>query len=299
MKLLLGLTVLVTLALGVGSGTAGAASTTSIFGDADCSTAVGAPDMLAVLAYAGDVEASLCVWAGDVNCDNSIDVKDALAIGLNVAGVTQPTGGCTHIGVTVPRKGILTRGPYDFEVFGKNDVGTGGIGNVTGAGGVGDTYNDNLGRRSVVGFDLTGVEGPISNATLSITIAESRQDQFPAPGIIDGSPPFTNPGLGDVVVINIDGEALLNTSIDRYGTPSIGNDPGVLIPGGTTPDKVVALDVTAALQQAIDSGAEHLVLRLQPTVESDDDNLNDLFFVVLGSGQNLDHRPQITYTTGS
>jgi hypothetical protein len=97
----------------------------------------------------------------------------------------------------------------------------------------------------------------VTSATLRLTITESRKDQFPAPGIIDGVPPFTNPGLGDALVIHIAGDGV-PTAAD-YGAPSLGNDPGVLIPAAGTPGEVVSVEATAAVKQALAAGASFVV----------------------------------------
>jgi hypothetical protein len=298
MKRFLMLVVVVTITtLFSGVGSASAANTTSVWGDADCSSNVDASDMLAVPAFAGDVETSPCVWTGDVNCDEKIDVSDALAIGLNVAGVTHPTGGCNAIGQPILEQGLLSGSTLDFEVFGKDNVGQ-GDGSVTTQAGVGDTYYNNLGRRGVFGFDITGVQAPITAATLSLRISETSHDQFPNPGIIDDSPPFTNPNLGDLRVLHVSEDTLIAHAGDGYGSPSIGNDPGVIVPAGVEAERVISIDVRAALQQALDSGAGHVAFRIQTATESDDDSMNDTFNIDLGASAFLAYRPQIVYTVG-
>lgn len=133
--------------------------------------------------------------------------------------------------------------PSDRDVFGSGGVGTGPADVNLGDFGIGDTTDvNNPGRRALLKFDLTGLPDTIQNATLKLTITQSRKDQSPAAGgTIDGASPFTNPGLGNTRVIHIADPGAFNAA--SYGAPSIGNNPGVLIPAGTEPGSVVSIHV--------------------------------------------------------
>jgi len=181
----------------------------------------------------------------------------------------------------------------DFEVFenGFNSdapgLGDWGVGDTGGS--PGGPYT-NQGRRGLVKFSLEGL-GNIVSAQLQLTILQSRKDQYPAPGIIDDIPPFTNPGLGDTVVIHIaDYET---PSAAGYWAESIGNDPGVLIPAATDPLSVVSIDVTEAVKQAMELGASFVAFRIQTATVTDNDSLNDVWFFASANNDNPSYHPAI------
>jgi hypothetical protein len=188
--------------------------------------------------------------------------------------------------------------PSDTEIFGSAGAGMLlGLGTLSDMG-VGDTGGDtpNLGRRSVVRFDVRGLSAAgITSAILKLTIVQSRRDQFPAPGIIDGSPPFTNPGLGDTQVIHI-ADSPEPTAAD-YGSPSIGNDPGTLVAAGVEAAATVSVDATQAVRQALNAGQGFVAFRVQTAVETDGDGLNDLWFFASGNRQTSALRPRLEVET--
>jgi hypothetical protein len=188
--------------------------------------------------------------------------------------------------------------PSDTEIFGTAGVGTPPGGHTLSDMGAGDTGGDdpNLGRRSVVRFDVRGLTSAgVTSAVLELTIVQSRRDQFPAPGIVDGSSPFTNPGLGDTQVIHI-ADSPVPTAAD-YGSPSVGNDPGTLIAAGVEGTTTVTVDATKAVQQALDAGQGFVAFRIQPAVETDGDGLNDLWFFASANRPTSALRPRLEVET--
>jgi hypothetical protein len=183
--------------------------------------------------------------------------------------------------------------PSDFEVYFN---GTGGL-NLSDMG-VGDTggASPNLGRRAVVRFSLNGLAGhTIQSAVINLYIEESRKDQSPDPGVITSSPPFINPGLGDTQIIHI--ADYVTPSADAYNSPSIGNDPGTIIPAGFQPlTRQVSLDVKAAMQQAINSGFAYVTFRIQTATETDNDGQNDLWFFTSGNALDPAQQPNLVFT---
>ncbi|MEO8457268.1 MAG: hypothetical protein ABI559_05590, partial [Chloroflexota bacterium] len=210
-------------------GAAVAGSPAPVSGDGDCNTSVNARDMLPPLLHQSLILDTGCLASADVNCDATADARDALMIAQYVAGLPVDHGACAPIGDPLLPSGTLDGSGLDFETFGQNGVGTSGEGSDNNDVIAGDTTN-NLGRRSIIGFDISGLSGQVGVAVLTITITESRKDQFPDPGTIDGDPPFTNPDLGDFSLVSISEDTFLAQGASAYGANSIGNDPGVLIP---------------------------------------------------------------------
>ncbi len=180
----------------------------------------------------------------------------------------------------------------DFEVFedgfnpGAENLGDWGVGDTGG----GSVAYANKGRRGLVKFSLAGM-GTIESVQLQLTILESRKDQYPDPGTIDSWPPFTNPGLGDTMVVHVADYG--TPSQAAYSAASIGNDPGVLIAAGSEPDVVVTIDVTAAVKQAQALGASFVAFRIQTAAETDNDGLNDVWFFASANSPNAAARPVI------
>ncbi len=201
------------------------------------------------------------------------------------------------LGVLPPRADAapltILADPSDAELF-STGVGDDSLGDM----GVGDTGggSPNLGRRAVVRFDVRGLSATnVTSATLRLTIRESRRDQFPAPGVIDSVPPFTNPGLGDTQVIHIvDSGAIIAAD---YASPSAGNDPGVLIPAAMNPVDSVTVEGTKAVQQALAEGHSFVVFRIQTAVETDGDGLNDVWFFASGNHPVSARRPRLDIET--
>jgi hypothetical protein len=99
------------------AGTSGA-----VQGDVDCDSSVGVADALGILgALAGVGEATECFAAGDVQCDGDVDVVDALAVlSHSTGGAAQGASGCPAIGSSVPLSKELiadavAAGDIDYE----------------------------------------------------------------------------------------------------------------------------------------------------------------------------------------
>ncbi len=199
--------------------------------------------------------------------------------------------------------GRIAGDPSDFGV-----IALGGVGVVVEAPSLGDLVVGDMGstvpagcdfgRRAILRFPLDSLGSqPPAAATLSLAIVESRRDQFPAPGTIDQTPPFSNPGLGAIHVVHIADQP--TPTVLAYATPSTGNDPGVLIPADGEPDTRVTVDATAAVRQAVLEGATFVDFRVQADIETDFDCLNDAFFFWLGNQTDPARQPSIEYTTAS
>ena len=199
--------------------------------------------------------------------------------------------------------GRIAGDPSDFGV-----IALGGVGVVVEAPSLGDLVVGDMGstvpagcdfgRRAILRFPLDSLGSqPPAAATLSLAIVESRRDQFPAPGTIDQTPPFSNPGLGAIHVVHIADQP--TPTVLAYATPSTGNDPGVLIPADGEPDTRVTVDATAAVRQAVLEGATFVDFRVQADIETDFDCLNDAFFFWSGNQTDPARQPSIEYTTAS
>lgn len=203
------------------------------------------------------------------------------------------SGAQSIIALIAPATVTVVADPSDFEVFengfnsGSQNLGDWGVGDTGGNPGGPDT---NQGRRGLVKFSLEGL-GKVVSAQLQLTILQSRKDQYLEPGIIDNTPPFTNPGLGDTAVIHIADYG--TPSAVGYGAASIGNDPGVLIPAATEPLSVVSIDVTEAVKQAMESGASFVAFRIQTATVTNNDGLNDVWFFASANYETLSYRPAI------
>jgi hypothetical protein len=135
---------------------------------------------------------------------------------------------------------------------------------------VGDDSQD-VPRISFIKFDISSLdEASISTATLRMSVTSSLQSGDPST-----SPPFGNPGLGDVVVYQI----------EDYGTPSLAalslpdgdNSPGVIIPGNVNPNQAVSVDALAAVQEAIQNGDDFVAFRIETGV-TEDENADNFSF---------------------
>jgi hypothetical protein len=242
-----------------------------------------------------DVEEALALVAGEAQgvVSNAEALDEVLPLECAEALDNVISGGESIITLIAPTTIIIIADDSDFDVYSSGL--SGGAEDLTDWG-VGDTGggSPNLGRRGLVKFSLAGL-GEIVSAQLQLTILESRQDQYPDPGTIDNSPPFTNPGLGDTVVIHIADYG--TTSAAGYGATSIGNDPGVLILATTEPDAVVSVDVTDAIKQAMELEASFVAFRIQTETETDNDSLNDVWFFASANHDNSSYHPtiQISY----
>ena len=189
----------------------------------------------------------------------------------------------------------------DFEAFGQNGLGV-SVNSAIGDMGVGDTTAPNFGRRAVVKFNLAPLAGKtLAAARLKLTILQSRRNDAGTGAAsetclteIDREAPFLNPGLGNVNVVHIADYGTPDPT--DYHSPSLGNDPGMLIsvenpavPG------VLFVDVTNAMLQAIKLGAESVAFRIQAAIETDGDGCNDVFFFGASELSASDSRPVIQY----
>jgi hypothetical protein len=306
----------------------GVATSSTTQGSVNCDFPVDTSDgILIVREEAGVPGMADCLEElGDVNCDDSVDLLDSLLIFKYVANLGVSVTGCPPIGqplvspspidsttvtatasetptatptpspsptlspAPTAASGFVYSDPSDFEAFGTGGVGT-GAGDGNNDGGAGDT-SANSGRRFILRFDVGSLAGSVNSATLHMTIEETRKENAD-----DGIPPYGNPGLGDLSVICIEdpgGEDAI-----AYGSPSLCPDPGVLIASGTeAPAAELTIDVTDALQNAIDNDYQWLALRLQTATETDGDSSNDLYFFWSGNHDTESFRPRIDWDIG-
>jgi len=204
---------------------------------------------------------------------------------------------------------VVAADPSDHVIYGSGGVGAGWgdlllwdltIGDT---GGTGDPSSINLGARALIRFSLAGIAPEqVEIVRLRIAILQTRKDQYPAPGVIDETPPFTNPGLGDVSVVHIPdfcltraGDGIDCRTLDDYSSPSLGDDPGVLIPNGQEPDSFVHIDVTGAVRQALLAGSPYVAFRMQTAIETDSDGNNDMWNIGAGDHPYAGLRPSLLF----
>ncbi len=153
---------------------------------------------------------------------------------------------------------------------------------------VGDDKSDKA-YRSFVKFPISSLHGKVlKSAELKLTIERSIQN-----GSAYTSEPFDNPRLGDTRVIHINDYVTLDGS--DFNAPSIGNDPGVLIPANTNPNsRIVSISVHAAMQDDINNARNFTTYMIRTANNTDDDNRRDQWhFYTRNSGANA---PRIEYT---
>jgi hypothetical protein len=146
----------------------------------------------------------------------------------------------------------------------------------------------------MIKFDIQGWSGQVESATLKFNIEESIKDEPLPITITDTTPPFTNPGLGDTLVIHIADYG--DPDAADYQAPSIGNDPGVIVLSDVEPGAELVIDVAAAVQQAIDAGSPFVAFRIQAATETDDDSLADAWRITSTKGSDPNLRPTLDYT---
>jgi len=66
-------------------------STGQLQGDADCSGGVGSPDAVGILGHVASVDDAACADAADTNCDNHVDIRDALNVLLFLSDLDPAT----------------------------------------------------------------------------------------------------------------------------------------------------------------------------------------------------------------
>ncbi|MEM0446737.1 MAG: hypothetical protein QW574_04755, partial [Candidatus Nitrosocaldus sp.] len=152
--------------------------------------------------------------------------------------------------------------------------------------------DDNANRefRSFVKFPISSLHGKtLKSAELKLTIRQSILN-----GSTDNSAPFNNPGLGNTLVIHINDYGTLDAS--DFNTPSIGNDPGVLIQASTNPSSAnVSISVLAAMQDDISNSRNFTTYMIRAANGSDGDNRGDRWhFYTRNSGTT--NAPRIEYT---
>ncbi|MEM2919924.1 MAG: hypothetical protein QXW14_00680 [Candidatus Nitrosocaldus sp.] len=152
--------------------------------------------------------------------------------------------------------------------------------------------DDNANRefRSFVKFPISSLHGKtLKSAELKLTIRQSILN-----GSTDNSAPFNNPGLGNTLVMHINDYGTLDAS--DFNTPSIGNDPGVLIQASTNPSSAnVSISVLAAMQDDISNSRNFTTYMIRAANGSDGDNRGDRWhFYTRNSGTT--NAPRIEYT---
>lgn len=150
-------------------------------------------------------------------------------------------------------------------------------------------WNTNAFAACFVKFNLSGISGTLSSATLKLFVYESIQDNNTH--LVD---PLANIGLGDCQAIHIDDYGTLDFS-DLSAT-SIGNDPGVLIGNSTTPNiGYVSIDVRAAMQDDINNARAWSAYMLTMSAKTDNDNYNDYWVFRTSEYGDSAERPIIEY----
>ncbi len=189
-----------------------------------------------------------------------------------------------------------------FEIDGNGDlVGLGdptvwdfGVGDT--GGGPANVYS-NMTCRGLLKCPLTSLYGTLTTrATLRLVLVQSRRDQYPAPGVVDNVAPFENPMLGRTDVIHIAPYGgYEQATYSAFDSPSIGADPGELIADGAQPGAVVTIDVTAAIQLALQRGQDYVAFRVQTDVKTDGDSLNDVWLFDSAVHPDVTMRPTIFF----
>ncbi|MEM4284799.1 MAG: hypothetical protein QW684_01125 [Candidatus Nitrosocaldus sp.] len=153
---------------------------------------------------------------------------------------------------------------------------------------VGDD-NSNTTFRSFVKFSISSLHGKIlKSAELKLTIERSIRN-----GSADNSAPFNNPQLGNTLVIHINDYGTLNAS--DFNAPSIGNDPGILIPANINPNQVVSISVKNAMQDDINNLRNFTTYMIRTANNTDGDSRRDQWrFYTMDS--NTTNAPRIEYT---
>lgn len=153
---------------------------------------------------------------------------------------------------------------------------------------IGD-WSNNAYSRGLIKFSLSGVSGTLSSATLMLKLWYSEVD-----GVQDAVNPILNPGLGDLQVIHIADYGTL--SADDFDDTSIGNDPGVLIGGSTTPNAgYISIDVTASMQDDLDNDRSFSAFMLRLATNTDNDDNYDYWSFFASEWTGTANDPFIEY----
>jgi hypothetical protein len=161
---------------------------------------------------------------------------------------------------------------------------------------IGDNYDptsgDNYPHHGLFKFALAGVSGDISSARLCLYLFSSTHN-----GGSDNTDPLTNPGLGDCYIRHIADYGTIDGT--DFDSPSIGNDPGVFIPGtggGSTPNiGYICIDVTAAMQDDLDNGRSFSTFLIKLSVDTDNDDLVDEWNFYSADRSGTEYDPYIEY----
>jgi len=150
-------------------------------------------------------------------------------------------------------------------------------------------WNTNAYAACFVKFNLSGISGTLSYAVLNLYVARSIQDDS-----TDTTSPLVNIGLGNCQIIHIIDYGVLDAS-DLFAS-SIGNDPGVLIGNGGTPNiGYVSIDVEAAMQDDINSGRPWSTFMLKMGTNTDGDGRNDYWVFWTTEYGDLNRQPYVEY----
>ena len=147
--------------------------------------------------------------------------------------------------------------------------------------------------RAFVKFSLSGVSGTLHSAKLNLFLKGSyfRERFFHK---WDEVSPLGNPGLGDCLVRHIADYGSLDVS--DFDSPSIGNDPGVLIGGTATPNVgYVSINIKAAVQDDMNNGRPYTTFMIQLSTKADYDGKED-GWVFSAYEAGTDKCPNIEYT---
>jgi len=156
-------------------------------------------------------------------------------------------------------------------------------------------WNTNEYSRCFMRFNLSGISGTLSSATLNLYVDRSVHDNN-----TDSVSPLTNPDLGDCQVIHMANYVTFNSSL--FLTIVIGNDPGTLLGSAVTPTVgYVSIDVRAAMQDDIDNGRAWSAFMLKMSTNTDNDNRNDYWVFVTSedAGAGTSRDPYIQYDVAS
>ena len=169
---------------------------------------------------------------------------------------------------------------------------TGGINTVSSLRVGDDIGPPESGLHTLVKFSLSGVSGQLASARLYLYLYNSNVDSS-----WDSISPLTNPGLGDCSVRHIDDFGTVDAS--DYNAPSIGNDPGILISGTSTPNiGYLSIDVTAAMQDDINKGRAFSAFLIRSSIERDGDDRADFWSFRSSDWDSTSEDPYIEYTFG-
>ncbi len=175
--------------------------------------------------------------------------------------------GLASLSLALPAAGevrILDDGS-DFDVTGTAGVGGSFTpGNPLAIVGDDDVNQDD---RALVKFYISDLPDPVPTSLLEINVVESFIQQQPE-NVLDSTPPFMNPGLGDLLAEPV--PDYVNPFPDDYATPAVG-PPVVLVPAGQDAPALLVADVTDAVQAARNIADPFVAFRIETEIESNGD----------------------------